>query len=299
MILICVCGCNNAGKNAVAIREDRSDTTQGSGDTLHLPNSPTILSYSLSQEEYDKLPSNSKSEYDEGYADFGSEVNELAINPPKGINILKTASHVLIAGDTIINRKDLNLYDYGLIFISASGNVKIFQGGLLKQEIEKEAGTFFNGSNIASNSRTVQLSFLDSILNKQELSISQIKMYTSLDSIYYTGIYSHSTFQGDTVIDIRGKYKGLIIEYSNGLTAMYKFLFIYDPDKLHTGEEKVVYTDTDREEGDSYLFTRYKFLNDSTFETVDTLLDTRDNPHVRGKEKWRIDKSGVMRSISH
>jgi hypothetical protein len=155
-------------------------------------------------------------------------------------------------------------------------------------------------SNVALDSPILKpVNFVDSILAKQELSISEIKRYTSLDSIYYTGIYSNSMFQGDTVIDVRGKYKALIIDYSSGRSSAYKFLFIYDPDKLHTGEEKVVYTDTDREEGDSYLFTRYKFLNDSTFQTIDTLLDTHDEPHVRGREVWRIDKSGIMRSIQH
>jgi hypothetical protein len=37
MILICGCGCNNAGKNAAAIDDDRSDTTRSPATLFDLP----------------------------------------------------------------------------------------------------------------------------------------------------------------------------------------------------------------------------------------------------------------------
>jgi hypothetical protein len=97
-----------------------------------------IVAYSLSQPEYDTLSAKEKDEYDEGYSDFYNDLREFAHEKHDKIIIQQTGSRFILVKDSVIDRKKLRPnYDYGLIFVSKTGNVKIFPGGLTKSEIRK------------------------------------------------------------------------------------------------------------------------------------------------------------------
>ena len=109
------------------------------GDTAVItPDTAWIVAYSLSQPEYDTLSAKGKDEYDEGYSDFYNDLREFAHEKHDKINIQQTGSRFILVKDSVIDRKNLRPnYDYGLIFVSKTGNVKIFPGGLAKNEISE------------------------------------------------------------------------------------------------------------------------------------------------------------------
>jgi hypothetical protein len=84
--------------------------------------------------------------------------------------------------------------------------------------------------------------FLDSISNKDELSVEQIRSHTSIDSIWYIGRHSDAGFTGDTVFRFSGGFTGAIIEYNDRLNCMYRFLLVFRArDNLNTAN-KIFYT---------------------------------------------------------
>jgi hypothetical protein len=112
-------------------------------DTLSIKiGKPQILAYSLSQPEHDSLSVKKQDEYDEGYSDFSYELEEFSKHPGK-LTLVETASRFIIIADSVVGRKSLTRHDYGLIFVSKTGRFKVFEGGLLRHEIEQESKSFF------------------------------------------------------------------------------------------------------------------------------------------------------------
>jgi hypothetical protein len=104
---------------------------------------PQILAYSLSQPEYDALPVKTRSEYDEGYSDFSQGLEEFAAHNPQKLIVRETASRFILIAGAIVDRKSLQKYDYGVIFITKTGSFKVFEGGLSGHEIEQESKSLF------------------------------------------------------------------------------------------------------------------------------------------------------------
>jgi hypothetical protein len=102
----------------------------------------SILAYSLSQLEYNSLSGKEKGEYDEGYSDFSSSLEEFGKIASDSVLLQETASRFIIIGDSIIDRESLKKYNYGLIFISKDGKKRIFEGGLSVAEIESQIRDF-------------------------------------------------------------------------------------------------------------------------------------------------------------
>jgi hypothetical protein len=113
-------------------------------DTLHVDvGKPQILAYSLSQPEYDTMSDKLRSEYDEGYSDFYEDVLEYDKAGHPGISLSQTGSPLIVVGDSLIDRRILDHNDqYGFIFVSGSGKVKVFQGMLSEADIRREAKSF-------------------------------------------------------------------------------------------------------------------------------------------------------------
>jgi hypothetical protein len=135
-------------------------------------------------------------------------------------------------------------------------------------------------------------SFVDSIVRKDELSIQQIRDYTNLDSVYYTGYHSYAAFTGDTVVNLHGNPKGLIIDYEDGRICHYKFLFVYDPITSRAVDYKNIYLNCDHEEDSGYYVIKYEFLNDSVFKTIGDYISENGKLDKRKLIKWKVDLTG-------
>jgi hypothetical protein len=124
-----------SNKASFSVKEDTAEVQSAK---------PIILAYSLSQSEYDSLASKDKGEYDEGYSDFSNSVSEFAEKKLTAFSIQETASRFIFIGDTVIDRKKLKKYYYGLILMPRYGRAEIFEGGLQSSEIEREARSLLN-----------------------------------------------------------------------------------------------------------------------------------------------------------
>ncbi|HEY5462021.1 MAG TPA: hypothetical protein VIJ95_02080 [Hanamia sp.] len=158
------------------------------------------------------------------------------------------------------------------------------------QKINEAIGSKYNDSLIANqrsdSAKTINtnsLSFLDSIDRKYVLSIEQIKNHTLIDSIYYTGVLSNAGFSGDTIFNFNNDFKGALIEYDDKQSCIYKFLLIFNKEEKNLSN-MIVYTDCDQDESVDYQTLRYKLLNDSVFETIETYFPA--NSKAKKNEKF-------------
>jgi hypothetical protein len=139
---------SNAKKEQLQDTSRRETTGNIKDDTIKIKiGDPQILAYSLSQPEHDSLSAKNQDEYDEGYSDFSNELEEFSKHPRK-LRLAETASRFIIIADSLVDRKSLTTHAYGLIFVSKTGHFKVFEGGLLRNEIEQESKSFFRQSEI-------------------------------------------------------------------------------------------------------------------------------------------------------
>ena len=142
--------------------------------------------------------------------------------------------------------------------------------------------------------------FLDSVRRKYDLSIDQIKKHTNLDSFYYTGYYTNVFFTGDTFLLLRDGLKGAVINYNDGKSCVYKFLFVFNSSDNGSISNKILYTDCDRDESSDYKYIRYKILSDSTFQTIETYLPPVSKKKVDSSKttvNWKLNEKGVIDSL--
>jgi hypothetical protein len=136
-------------------------------------------------------------------------------------------------------------------------------------------------------------SFLDSVANKYELSVGQIRTHTQIDSVFYSGSFADVSFTGDTVFDIHNGLKGAIIVYDDGQSCLYKVLLVMTIDNKNVSN-KFIYSDCDRDEGRSYITLDYKLLNDSVFETYETYFVRESEVEKMENLKWKISNKGEI-----
>ena len=150
-------------------------------------------------------------------------------------------------------------------------------------------------NNVFAIQSPLSLTFLDSVMEKRELLISQIKMHTVLDSIYYIEMNANVGFSGDTVISLRNQLKGAIINYDDKRSCIYKFLFIFTSTGSFNTDYKIIKNDCDRDESADYLSIDYKFLNDSIFETFESLtLKHLESVSEVKKCRWKVTGMGAI-----
>ncbi|MDX2047400.1 MAG: hypothetical protein SFU87_11480 [Chitinophagaceae bacterium] len=141
---------------------------------------------------------------------------------------------------------------------------------------------------------TAPPSFLDSINGKYKLSIAQIKNHTSVDSVYYTGMFADVGFTGDTVFNFYRGFSGAVIDYDDRRSCVYKFLLVFNPVSNQNIANKIIYTDCDHDESADYITLRYRLLNDSTFETTETQFPAKSKAPKIEKLKWKISNNGII-----
>src|ERR1700722_961195 len=60
-----------------------------------------------------------------------------------------------------------------------------------------------------------KMTFFDSVASQFAISINQIKNYTMIDSIYWTGVYHGGHFFGDSIYFREQKHPLLVLNYSD------------------------------------------------------------------------------------
>jgi hypothetical protein len=142
-----------------------------------------------------------------------------------------------------------------------------------------------------------RLTFFDSILNKSELTLLQVRDHLIIDSLFYTGFHSEATFVGDTIVRLRNGFIGAIIEYDDHKNCIFKFLFVFRPgDNLNTDHEWI-YSDCDRDGDSYYTTTRYKLLNDSVFEISENYFPEHSEEPTISRTRWLVNQKGGIDSI--
>jgi hypothetical protein len=148
-----------------------------------------------------------------------------------------------------------------------------------------------NASFDTSGKTAPQLNFLDSISNHYDLTITQIKLHTKIDSDYF--IPQNCKFTGDSVISYKYKYLVAIINYDDGSECEDKFLLIFDSTKSVNTDFKLVETNCDEDESAAtYLENTYQIRNDSIFSTDEIIKNERTKKIRITETFWTINKSG-------
>ena len=208
--------------------------------------------------------------------------------------VLKTLDDYFQRSETL--QKNLymkKLLVISILFLSCNSNQqnksKIEQMNLTNDSIANQK---IDSANILSYTH----SFIDSVGNKLELSVNQIKNHTSIDSVYFTGIYSDVAFIGDTVLNFNKGFKGAIINYDDRRSCIYKFLIVLDSNEKNISN-KIIYSDCDHDESSDYTTVKYKFLTDSTFETIETYIPVKNKIQKTEKFKWEIAENGIIKPL--
>ena len=158
-----------------------------------------------------------------------------------------------------------------------------------------------NSDSIKARATIRQATFLDSISAKAELSVDQVRKYTKIDSIYYTGMFSDASFSGDTVFNCPNGLRIMIIDYDDRKSCIYRFLLVIVSANHQNIDNKIIYTDCDHDEGANYTTLKYRLINDSIFETIETNYAANSKSKVAKDElrkfKWKISGNGQIKSI--
>lgn len=128
----------NAQDSSKNISHDTYDTIVVDTSTSY------IVAYAISQPEYDTMSLREKDEYDEGYGDLVSAMLDFKDQKPAGIKFETTASRFIVFKDSVIDRKKLKKNNFGVIFITKNGKIKIIEDGMATSDIKKEVGELFD-----------------------------------------------------------------------------------------------------------------------------------------------------------
>jgi len=158
-------------------------------------------------------------------------------------------------------------------------------------------GTDSNGSTVQPTS----LSFFDSIAKKYEFTAHQIKTHTIIDSFYFTDRFTEAVFSGDTIFSIRNGFTAAVFGYNDRSNCSCKFLAVFPVMARRCSDHKLIQTECDRDISSNYSYRRYRWLSDSTFETVEYLIPANKNEDDAGmvteKIIWKVDQRGMIDSV--
>jgi hypothetical protein len=145
------------------------------------------------------------------------------------------------------------------------------------------------------------ISFFDSIAAKSALPVQQIKAHTTIDSFYYTELYSEATFEGDTIYRLHNGATGAIINYNDGRNCSKKLFLIFPAGATINSDFKTIETDCDRDYSGNYFYIHYKLLGDSGLETTEYYIppnkEEDDDGKVWERIKYKISKSGQLDTL--
>ena len=144
MLIVIFSGCNNVKKKDVSGKTTEIPKHSESNDTVFLKCcSNYIVGYSLSQNEYNKLDTINKDEYDENYSDFMYNLEQYSSKiDTSNIKIKISSSRFFKFKNKLIDKKSINT-DFGLLFINRKGEFYINKDGLLESEIKQISDSMF------------------------------------------------------------------------------------------------------------------------------------------------------------
>jgi hypothetical protein len=115
-----------------------------------------------------------------------------------------------------------------------------------------------------------------------------------IDSAY---IRQESIFQGDTILFPDSRYCFAIISYDDRLVCSNKFLVVFDRSQQKGTDYKMIYTDCDRPEGESYNEISYEIPNDSSLIIIYNQHQKASDGQLKltvEKERWRLGETGIF-----
>ncbi len=176
------------------------------------------------------------------------------------------------------------------------GNATHKKGEVVKENVstemqEKDTSIRFD--------KSINVTFFDSILRKDKLSIRQIQEHTRIDSMWYTGMFVNSVFVGDTILDFSYGLKGAIITFDDKRNCIYKFLLIFSTCNNINTDDKMISSDCDRDESTGYSALSYKILNDSMLETTERHFNGNSDSGTISVMKWKLDQKGKINSMTN
>ncbi len=169
-----------------------------------------------------------------------------------------------------------------------------------KTHLRVDSKEILNRSNLSLvkgiHNDKVKLSFFDSVLSKSDLSISQIKQHTIIDTLY---INQNTRFVGDTLYKINSNCSVALVK-AYGPTCGYKYLLVFNHFTLKNTAYRLILTDCDEDEGADFSRLRYNTITDTTFYTNETLLKRKINSKIHvvvNKQYYGINKKGEIDSL--
>lgn len=176
----------------------------------------------------------------------------------------------------------------------------------LKNSRKENQESVLTGESDSSNSNnsltgnvgsTGPVSFIDSVKNKYEISISQLRHRTILDSVFFTGFYANSTFVGDTVVRFANNFLGAILDYHDNKMCEYKMIFIFDSIGAKNTAYDIISSACDHAD-DAYTTTEFK-LFDKGFETTKSYYPAENDSITKVTReviKWKVNSKGMLDS---
>lgn len=173
--------------------------------------------------------------------------------------------------------------------------------GQIKKQATDETSLNALDSAVSDKKETTQvqppaLNFLDSILQKRVLLVSQIRSRTIVDSFYYTH-YPDATFEGDTVFSWAGGWNVALINYSDHLTCSKKLFLIFNAAGDINTDFKEISSDCDKDESAGHSEVSYTIQQDSVLVTTDKYFIHSEEGAKLSEVKrlfWKTDPVGRL-----
>jgi hypothetical protein len=148
------------------------------------------------------------------------------------------------------------------------------------------------------SAKSQPLTFFDSVARGDDLSIAQIRMHTQIDSSRYTEPYIRAAFKGDTVFKMSNGYTAVVIRYYDGMATTEKYLLIYNHEGTFITDNKIIFTDTDREGMMEDESEDYRFLTDTTFELIKSDIPEGSEKETKKKDgRFKINSHGIIERV--
>ena len=133
-----------------------------------------------------------------------------------------------------------------------------------------------------------KMTFFDSVASQFAITIDQIKKYTIIDSVYWTGVDHGGHFVGDSIYFREQKHPLLVLNYSDGLVCTYLFLLVFDSSGLHNSDYRIIEMNCDVDGSSGYTDLSYQILNDSTIMLERTSYERKEGhkDHVSSQKGY-------------
>ena len=133
-----------------------------------------------------------------------------------------------------------------------------------------------------------KMTFFDSVASQFAISIDQIKKYTMIDSIYWTGVYHGGHFVGESIYFRDQKHPLLVLNYSDGLVCSDLFLLVFDSSGMYNSDYRIIEMNCDADGSSGYSALSYHILNDSTIMLERTLNESKQGhkEHVSSQKGY-------------